>query len=197
MTSNVQRLNLSIVVCSVRPLNCIAMLSSLVSNAITKSDEVIIIFDTKIDDEIETILTKNFGLSYCRNHAIEIASNDHIIFFDDDVILPKDTIGLYRYYFGIGYSAIGGPMKLPNFYPNIPKWLPPGYSSLLGIHTNQKKIWGANFGFVLNLAKHHSIIFNEQLGRKGGGTKKNEKATGIRLQGRDSRRKQTKKHEED
>lgn len=58
---------------------------------------------------------------------------------------------------------------MPSFYPKLPIWLPQGLSSLFGIHTVQKKIWGGNWGIDLKFLKKHNISFQENLGRKGKG----------------------------
>lgn len=173
---------LSIVICSTRPLSTSALLFSL-SYQLEQQDQVILIFDVLIESHVRKIFSplhrdlpieihynqRNEGLSYCRNLGMKLAKNRYLIFFDDDVLLPEQTLNLYRHFFSRGYQSLGGPLKLPPFYASIPRWLPPGFSSLLGIHTSQKRVWGGNFGFNCQLALQNQIYFKASLGRKNGG----------------------------
>jgi glycosyltransferase involved in cell wall biosynthesis len=184
-----QAIPLSIVICTTRPINTIALLSSLVPQ-LQEYDQVIAIFDVIIEAPIRGIFSSihpnkpieiyynahNQGLSFCRNLGMYHAKNPYLIFFDDDVLLPEKVLAHYRYFFSKGLLAIGGPLKLPLFLPAIPRWLPEGFSSLLGIHTYQKRIWGANFGFHLERAIQRNIYFKESLGRKNGGLQSGDEA---------------------
>ena len=185
--------SVSIIICSVRPLKCLLLLNSLRKNQLSSNDQIVIIFDTPISKFLRTLTEDinvnnkceiiyndlNQGLSYCRNLGISMAKNNYVIFFDDDVLLPSKTISGYKDLFANNYEVIGGPLQLPDFYKRMPQWLPEGYSSLLGIHTIQKRIWGGNFGFDNRLASKNCIQFNELLGRKGTGLQSGEESDFI------------------
>ncbi|WP_445250816.1 glycosyltransferase family 2 protein [Microcoleus sp. OTE_8_concoct_300] len=172
-------LPLTIVVCTINPDSCLYLVKSLLKYI--KNDQVIIIIDGKKYDtcsdihkldrwqyNVTVVVTEdNCGFSYSRNLGMQKASNRYIIFFDDDIIIFKDVISRYRQLFLEGYTMLGGPLILPKSYPRIPFWLPLGLSSLLGIHTNQAKIWGGNFGFELMHSKNANLYFELDLGRKG------------------------------
>jgi hypothetical protein len=179
---DITAINFSIAICSARPFSVLATLTSILPQ-LDQSDEILLIFDTPVDITLRELFLfyqqrysiqiyynqTNKGLSYCRNLALVKAKNPFLIFFDDDVIVPLPTFNRYRLLFKTGYSLIGGPLKLPSYYKGLPWWLPVGMSSLLGIHTVQERIWGANFGFDLQIARKHSLTFQENLGRKGKG----------------------------
>lgn len=122
---------------------------------------------------------KNMGLSYSRNLGMDTAETDYIVFFDDDIELTHNIIMKYQELFAEGYNILGGPLKLPKDYPPLPYWLSSGYAYLFTIHTNNKRIWGANFGFNLKLAKNHNLFFNKKLGRKGKGLESGDDTTFI------------------
>jgi len=171
------KLSISIAICTIHPRKAVKLLKSLENDV--KDDEVLVIVDGPQynSNELKSFCSpkrfkviinkKNNGLSYCRNLAIDLCENQKLVFFDDDVILKKNVIKLYKKYFLKRINILGGPLLLPHSYPYFPKWIPEGLSSLLGIHINQEKIWGGNFGFDVILARKHQLRFQTNLGRIG------------------------------
>jgi glycosyltransferase involved in cell wall biosynthesis len=172
-------MKVSIAICTINPESALNTLSSL--DKYTSDDERIVVLDgvhldgnsllkKYCDSNKNTRLLinkNNEGLSYSRNLAIRSATHDYLIFFDDDIVLSNNVIDNYKKLFSKNYTLIGGPLQLPKSYRGLPIWLPEGFSSLLGIHTTQKKIWGGNFGFNLKLLKQYKLYFQDNLGRKG------------------------------
>lgn len=168
---------LTVAICTINPLTAIGMLNSLLS--FSQGNQILVILDGRRyfndglnrfahDHNIQLIINEeNKGLSYSRNVAMNNASCEYIVFLDDDVVLGSDIIAVYASYFDQGYDMLGGPLRLPRNYPDLPGWLPEGMSSLLGIHTNQRKIWGGNFGFNVRKATMEGISFQIDLGRTG------------------------------
>lgn len=174
--------DISVVISTIRPEKTLVLLASLYEQMQNRKDEVIVIFDLSVDLDIKELFNifqetmtlnivyndRNLGLSYNRNLGIELAKNNFVVFFDDDTIIKRDILKRYKKLFSQGYVAIGGPLVLPAFYPELPKWLPSGLSSLFGIHTVQKRIWGGNWGIDARFFKKFNLSFQENLGRKGG-----------------------------
>jgi glycosyltransferase involved in cell wall biosynthesis len=174
---NVNKIDgIAIAICTIHPDLAIRALNSI--QKFSAKDRIIVVVDgrkylhidlvnyVKNNKNIVLVINEeNRNLSYDRNIAIQNAKSNYIIFFDDDVILHENVVSKYKMYFGLGYDIVGGPLQLPVGYPKPPGWLPVGLSALYGIHTNQKKIWGGNFGF--NVSKSKTLSFQENLGRKG------------------------------
>lgn len=112
------------------------------------------------------VMEKNEGLSAVRNYAIKNVETEYLIFFDDDVLMEDDVFTHYVESFSEGYDIVGGWILLPHNHKAMPKWLPDLYSSLIGIHTFEKKIWGANCGINARKAREANIYFDTNLGRK-------------------------------
>lgn len=185
---------LSFVICTVRPEKCVKALESLSCHS--RDDEIIIIVDgtdfvgqepmkslASLVERLPNVRLithhKNLGLSFCRNEGIAFSANKYIVFLDDDVRLTHDIVSRYKDWFALGYSIVGGPLVLPKSYPPPPKWLPQGLTSLLGIHSRERKIWGGNFGFVRDEVWSVSP-FRAELGRKGNGLQSGDDTTFIR-----------------
>lgn len=187
-----KEMGISIIICTINVDFAERMLQSLVGK-IKKDDEVLLIVDgrkyitsNKVLDIIKAnnwrviINEENQGLSYSRNVAMNEMINDYCIFFDDDTVITDGVIERYRKHFNDHYDMVGGLLKLPEHYPKLPKWFPDGMSSLLGIHTFQYKIWGANFGFNVKFAKENNLTFIQKLGRKGKGLQSGDDTTFIK-----------------
>ena len=183
MVNSISDINVSIVISTIRPEKALILLTSINRQMISSGDEIILIFDLDMDNDTKSLFkifkqtldiitiynNKNLGLSHNRNLGMKLAKNNFVIFFDDDTIIRENIIEGYKKKFKQNYQAIGGPLILPSFYPKLPIWLPQGLSSLFGIHTVQKRIWGGNWGIDLKFLKKHDISFQENLGRKGKG----------------------------
>ena len=184
--------NISIIICTINVEIVPRALNSLVGQ-IKEGDELILIVDGKEYLSSNAALQivknngwraivneKNMGLSFCRNLGLNKMKNSFCIFFDDDTEITYSVIDKYRTHFNQGKYMVGGLLKLPKEYPPLPKWFPDGMSSLLGIHTFQYKIWGANFGFNADYAKQKNITFIQNLGRKGRGLQSGDDTTFIK-----------------
>ncbi|GGH58129.1 hypothetical protein GCM10008014_30440 [Paenibacillus silvae] len=181
---------LSIATCTISPQLTLTFLHSILPYIV--DDQIIVILDGKeytnedlsrfaYENGILLITNeKNMGLSYSRNVAMEKAENEYIIFFDDDTVLIDNVIESYKIWFEKGYDLLGGPLLLPRNYPKLPNWLPEGQSALFGIHINQEKIWGGNFGYNLKKAKIKNILFQINLGRKDGQLQAGDDTTFIK-----------------
>lgn len=185
-------MNISIIICTINVDFAEKALKSLVGK-LKENDEVLLIIDGNeyiTSQEIFKFMEKNKwriiinkenkGLSYSRNLGIKEIKNDYCIFLDDDTMITDFVIERYRRHFQNGYDMVGGLLKLPEDYPSLPRWFPDGMSSLLGIHTFQYKIWGANFGFNAKFAKENNIKFKQELGRKGNGLQSGDDTTFIK-----------------
>lgn len=177
------KLNLSIAICTINPDICLRLLKSLM-NFINKNDQIIVLVDGRIYIDhtkpeflsfcqkynIEVIINdENIGLSYCRNKAMQIAKNQYIVFFDDDTILLNNTLEHFRQSFIDGKTVGGARLTAPEHYKRKMGVLSEGYSYVFGIHSCEEKIWGACFGFDVNIAKENNLYFEPLLGRKGRG----------------------------
>jgi glycosyltransferase involved in cell wall biosynthesis len=179
MNRHTADISVSIAVCVIDGRSCIRLLGSLLEYV--PGDQVVIIVDgpavpglgrlqsyCRGKQHVDLFINdSNRGLSFCRNVAMERAAHDYLIFFDDDVVLKRDVVVMYKEGFASGYDILGGPLRLPDVYPPLPPWLPRGLTSLLGIHSSQQKIWGGNFGFNLCRARDLDLGFQDNLGRRG------------------------------
>lgn len=185
-------MNISVIICSIN-VNYVFKLCESLKNEITENDEVLLIVDGKgylEDDSIYTLFNKsnwniivnekNKGLSYSRNLGMETVKNKYCIFFDDDTKITPGVISKYKSDFDNGYYMVGGVLRLPEEYPELPIWFPDGMTSLLGVHSFQEKIWGANFGFNIEHATKNNIKFRQELGRKGRGLESGDDTTFIK-----------------
>lgn len=187
-------ISLTISVSTIRPIQTMALIASLVNCGLKEGDEVIIFFDIVVDKIFKNIFEQcykrkgihiiynnsNLGLSHNRNRALTLSKNKYLIFFDDDTVISKDLLNKYRIaFFNNQPQIIGGPLILPSFYPKIPNWLPPLQSALLGIHGTQKRIWGGNWGIDTEYFKQHNISFQSNLGRKGKGLQSGDESSII------------------
>lgn len=169
---------ISVAICSIRPqliiniVNCIREFNKVIPIFVVIDGRDYLDFDIKkklqdINDLNLVVFDENKGLSYARNYVIKNVATKYVVFLDDDVQLEYDLFEKYLSLFDAGYDIVGGWIRLPKEYKPLPKWLPDLYTSLLGIHASERKIWGANWGINVNSAKDNDIYFRNTLGRKG------------------------------
>lgn len=169
---------ISVAICSIRPqliinvVNCIRKFNQVIPIMVVIDGCDYLDFDIKKELQDINVLSlvvfdKNKGLSYARNYVIKNVKTEYVVFLDDDVQFEYNLFERYLSLFSAGYDIVGGWIKLPKEYKPLPKWLPDLYTSLLGIHATERKIWGANWGLNVRNAKDNEIYFSDTLGRKG------------------------------
>jgi len=176
-------LDISIAICTINPNTCLRLLCSLMDFK-KEGDQIIVFVDGETymekvgndftvfcrENQIELLINKdNRGLSYCRNVAMKEAQHRYLIFFDDDTILINDTLCSFREQFQKGKTMGGARLALPETYKKKTRFLSKGYSYLFAVHHQEEKIWGACFGFDVQIAREYDLFFNQNLGRKGRG----------------------------
>lgn len=117
------------------------------------------------------------GHTYARNHAIEQAESDWLIWTDDDVQVDNGWLTAYVEAMREpqGHTFFGGPI-VPTFRPQEPAWIKDNWSKLKGCYadrqlgktafefTTETLPYGANFAIQTELQKRH--LFDTQYGRK-------------------------------
>lgn len=169
--------NISVAICTTNLAVTSMMLRSLFRSKNCQQREVIVVLDGCFSNAEKETLNQfniriiengeNKGLSYSRNVACKNAVGDFILFFDDDVIIFDEIISKYNMLINSdNVSVCGGNLLFP-WHKQLPFWFPVGGLSLVGVHYNEAKIWGANFCFDRKLALKNNIFFKDSLGRKG------------------------------
>jgi glycosyltransferase involved in cell wall biosynthesis len=112
-------------------------------------DVTILIMDNNSKDDTESVVREiqsragknivyvketNQGLSYARNAGIQNGTGEVVGFIDDDEEIHPD-------WFNVIYSEFSNPTThyiggacLPNLSAQLPKWLPPDYYLVIGVH---------------------------------------------------------------
>ncbi|MCH2181639.1 MAG: glycosyltransferase [Mariniblastus sp.] len=150
-----------------------------------------LIVDNDSDDETKSVVQSFFdqldlslfhesrrGHSLARNHAIEQATGDWLIWTDDDV--QVDTHWLSAYTEAIrefrDSTFFGGPIR-PVFTPRQPVWIDENWDKFKGCFaerqlgetpfpfTSETLPYGANFAIRTDTQKQHP--FDTELGRRG------------------------------
>jgi glycosyltransferase involved in cell wall biosynthesis len=79
-------------------------------------------------DQVRVLHELKPGLSVARNHALQKAIRDWVIFLDDDTIVKPGWLSAYREFLGHdvpdNIAALGGSV-MPLYETSVPDWLPP------------------------------------------------------------------------
>lgn len=131
--------------------------------------------DTFIEDGTLTVISnpKNLGAPESRNKGIEIAENDWLLFFDDDII-PNDDI-LFYYINAIQYSnpiqGFVGVTKFPESVNSFTKGVVA--SDILTFFSlaedYEEMSWGATANLVIKREAIGSLRFSKNFPKFGGG----------------------------
>lgn len=112
------------------------------------------------------------GLSYARNHGIQAATGDIVVFIDDDVELHENWLDELLAPFNDPNVAVVGGKVLPFGMQKFPGWLPREYGYLASVFDPTDKlceidkVMGANFA-VRRTVFEKVGLFDVSLGRKG------------------------------
>lgn len=117
---------------------------------------------------------ENRGLSFSRNHGVEIATGDVIAFLDDDAVADEDWVStLVDAYERHDALAVGGKMT-PIWVDGEPNYLPEEFYWLVGVthrgfpeeECEVRNTFGSNISFRRDVLEELGG-FDEDLGRKG------------------------------
>jgi len=165
-------------------------------NSIQAGDTLIIILDVEVDANVELLIAKmrdsnikvivnrqTFGLSVCRNMAVENCKTEYMVFIDDDVVLTADVVDAIRLGFGLEYEIVGVRIYGPVKEFKTPWYISAGQFHYLAIHNPKARsfnTWGACMGVNISFAKNTGVKFREELGRKGNGLQSGDDTTFLR-----------------
>lgn len=170
---------LSIAVCSNRPRN-LADVGLLLDSA-ADDDEIMLVADLEPGPELADQLAdlgargvrvmvngSNCGLAYSRNRALAECRHQHLVYVDDDAVVPPETIEAIRDAVG-GGAGIVGVWLAPRFQGRVPWWLTGGQYHYLGVHhaVELATTWGACMAIDARLARQAGLQFRTELGRRG------------------------------
>lgn len=123
------------------------------------------------------------GLSHARNHGIQEAKGNILIFIDDDIHVNKRWLqSIYNTFTTHSCDAVGGRIHIES-PAKLPKWITPEMYGFLGhqdFGDDSHPMDGyKEFPFGGNMAIRRSVIdkiglFDTEMGRKGVGLKKEE-----------------------
>ncbi|WP_232702134.1 glucosyl-dolichyl phosphate glucuronosyltransferase [Halobacterium wangiae] len=117
---------------------------------------------------------ENRGLSYSRNHGVELATGDVVAFLDDDAVPEPDWVAeLVGGYERHDALAVGGKMT-PLWVDGKPEFLPEEFYWLVGVthrgyaeeECEVRNTFGSNISFRREILEDLGG-FDENLGRKG------------------------------
>jgi glycosyltransferase involved in cell wall biosynthesis len=124
------------------------------------------------------------GLSYARNHGIEVAEGQRLVFIDDDIrVSPGWLKAIYATFTEYDCDAVGGRIHLDIPLEQLPPWIRPDMYGFLGYQDFGEKPYRLDglreYPFGGNMAIHRRVFerigkFDPELGRKGAGTRKDE-----------------------
>lgn len=112
------------------------------------------------------------GLSYARNAGLDAASNEIVVFLDDDVELDDGWLPALLEPFRDGKVAAVGGKVLAYGASELPDWLPREYGYLVSVFDpfdsarETDKVMGANFALRAGIVRKVGA-FDPALGRKG------------------------------
>lgn len=112
------------------------------------------------------------GLSYARNHGIQAAAGDIVVFLDDDVEVDENWLDELLTPFSDPDVAVVGGKVLPYGMQEFPDWLPREYGFLASVFDPSDvvceidKVMGANFAVRRSVFEKVGL-FDVSLGRKG------------------------------
>jgi len=186
-------MNIDIAICTRNRAEALRQtLDSLVTMKTPSSVELrFLVVDNASDDHTKSVVQSyfdqlnlslfhepNLGLSFARNHAIDQATGNWLIWTDDDV--QVDSHWLTAYTEAIqefpDSTFFGGPIE-PVFTPRQPSWIRENWEKLKGCFaerqlgetsfrfTTTQLPYGANFALRTDTQKQHP--FSTDLGRRG------------------------------
>jgi glycosyltransferase involved in cell wall biosynthesis len=158
------------------------------------SDRLMVIMDVERSASVETLAGEitarggvvlingeNQGLAHCRNTAIRLCPTDHIVFLDDEVTVPRETILAVKQEFSRQAEIVGVRIKGPEQPLRLPWYLSKAQLHYLAIHTERTyATWGAFMGFDLRPVRRHELRFKDELGRRVGSLASGDDTTFIR-----------------
>jgi hypothetical protein len=120
----------------------------------------------------------NLGLAYSRNQALAQCVHQYLVYVDDDIVVPPETIESIRAAVSEGAGIVGVWLE-PTLIGPAPWWLTGGQYHYLGVHhtVEQAKTWGACMAVDAKLARQTGLRFRDDLGRRGNGLQSGDDTT--------------------
>lgn len=165
-------------------------------DVLQKSDCLLIVLDVEDSEEATTLGAemrrkgvrvivngRNLGLSASRNIILEACYTNFLVFIDDDVSVPKQTIDKIRIELTKGTEIVGVLIKRPEKWLELPWYISEGQYHYLAIHNPRSRTfntWGACMGLSRIFAEASNLKFRSELGRKGRGLQSGDDTTFLR-----------------
>lgn len=113
---------------------------------------------------------RNLGLSASRNTVLERCHTNYLVFIDDDVVIPRETVASIRRELSNGTEVVGVRICGPEGGLRMPWYISGGQLHYLALHnprTLYKTTWGACMALNLPFVRAAGVMFKHELGRRG------------------------------
>jgi glycosyltransferase involved in cell wall biosynthesis len=113
---------------------------------------------------------RNLGLSLSRNVVLGHCQTNYLVFVDDDVVIPRQTVASIRLELVAGAEVVGVRISGPEDGLYLPWYISEGQFHYLAIHNpwaRNKTTWGACMALNLPFTKATDVKFRIELGRRG------------------------------
>lgn len=178
-------LQYSIIICTYNRVSYLKeTIESILSHFADKTNYELLIIDNNSTDNtaqvvkeflhiplVRYVLETNQGLSHARNRGIKEASNEILVFLDDDIDIEPNYLDVCdKVYNDPNVHIVGG--KVLPYNTNVPEWLPNQYYYIVSIFNPSDspfytdKLMGANYSMRREAALKIGW-YNIELGRKG------------------------------
>jgi glycosyltransferase involved in cell wall biosynthesis len=152
-------------------------------NILRQKDKLLLILDTEENPVVKDLISeakntrvkiilngKNLGLSESRNIVLKNCKTELLVFIDDDITLPANTLELIRMELDKGSDIVGVMIREPVTGIRLPWYITNGQLHYLAIHNtflDRFTTWGACMGLNMLFLRKSKIQFRNDLGRKG------------------------------
>ena len=150
----------------------------IIVNNCSTDDTVEVINEFTAELPIKSVYEPILGHARSRNHAINAADGDYLIWTDNDVLVSRDWLVAYFLAFIKEPEIVffGGPI-LPEFESPCPAWIEATWEKCKGVYatrmlgdepidlTSQRLPYGANF--AIRMDAQRNCLFDTALGRQG------------------------------
>ena len=154
------------------------------NNCTDHTDDVIASFSARLPVRRE--FEPQRGLSWARNHAVDAAEGNYIVWIDDDVVVDPDWIAAYAqaFYRWPDAAVFAGPI-VPRYVDPVPKWIVDGEAVLgqtvfAGCDLGDSVVpfsvdripWGPNF--AIRMTEQRANRYDTRLGHAPGQSRRGE-----------------------